>query len=116
MSERPWEVVVHYFSHSSIYSTPSIEYHLPFRSSLQRTSDSSGVVNIHRHRKPVGRAAAPPARPRGVQVSVYISVNRNVSRETHAADGPSVYLAYPFITTSTSLVTPVRHDGRKEAR
>ncbi|GBP39367.1 Transposon Tf2-6 polyprotein [Eumeta japonica] len=55
-------------------------------------------------RKPVGRAAAPPARPRGVQVSVYISVDRNVSRETHAADGPSAYLAYPFITSPTSSI------------
>ncbi|GBP30636.1 hypothetical protein EVAR_76180_1 [Eumeta japonica] len=71
-------------------------------------------MRLRLRRKPVGRAAAPPARPRGVQVSVYISVDRNVSRETHAADRPSVYLAYPFITTLTSVLP--RHGNAVDTR
>ncbi|GBP59390.1 hypothetical protein EVAR_47949_1 [Eumeta japonica] len=56
-------------------------------------------MRLRLRRKLVGRAAAPPARPRGVQVSVFYSVDRNVNHETRAADRPSVYpFAYTFVT------------------
>ncbi|GBP52560.1 Protein FAM200B [Eumeta japonica] len=50
-----------------------------------------------------GRPRRTAARPRGVQVSVFYSVDRNVSHETHAANRPSVYpFAYPFITLNVT--------------